>query len=107
MSTEMPQIKKLMAGATLDQVVAKINELIEASNRRRDRGPASRREMTEEDARRVILGDLKGSSYNDAAVSLGLSYGQVYSARKGHTFKPIYQLGLKEQRAAATAAKMK
>lgn len=57
----------------------------------RDRGPKSDRDMTEDDARRIMLGDLKDASHKVAAEKLGLSYGQVYSARKGFTFKGIYK----------------
>lgn len=57
----------------------------------RNRGPASEKVMTEDDARRVMLGDLKGDSHKEAAEKLGLSYGQIYSARKGFTFKGIYK----------------
>lgn len=52
--------------------------------------------MTDEDARRVIFGDLKDVSYKAAADELGLSYGQVYSARKGYTFKPIHKEAKKQ-----------
>lgn len=58
----------------------------------RDRGPDSTREMTDEDARRVKFGDLKGMSHKSAAKELGLSYGQVYSAREGYTFKHIKEI---------------
>ena len=57
----------------------------------RDRGPKSEGEMTEEHAVRVMLGDLREKSHKDAALELKLSYGQIYSARKGYTFKKIYQ----------------
>lgn len=76
------------------EIAAKINEVIEALNNLsapRDRGPKSERTMTDDDARRVIFGDLKDVSYKAAADELGLSYGQVYSARKGYTFKPIHK----------------
>lgn len=75
-------------------LVAKVNELIEALNSQsapRDRGPKSEKTMTDEDARRVISGDLKDTSHKSAAETLGLSYGQIYSARKGFTFKPIHK----------------
>jgi hypothetical protein len=49
-----------------------------------------------------MLGDLKEDSHKEAAEKLGLSYGQIYSARKGFTFKPIY----KEMMDAAKAAKV-
>ena len=61
----------------------------------RDRGPKSEGEMTEEHAVRVILGDLREKSHKDAALELKLSYGQIYSARKGYTFKKIYQRMIK------------
>lgn len=79
---------------TLAEVAAKVNELVEAYNSAsapRDRGPKSEKEMTEDHARRVINGDLAKKSHKEAATELGLSYGQVYSARKGFTFKGIHK----------------
>jgi hypothetical protein len=58
-------------------------------------GPKSEREMTEADATRILLGDLKDKSHTEAAKELNLSYGQIYSARKGFTFKKVYQESLK------------
>jgi hypothetical protein len=87
----------------LADVATKLNEVIEALNSMsapRDRGPKSEKVMTDDDARRVICGDLKDVPHKDAAAQLGLSYGQVYSARKEFTFKPIH----KELRDAAAAA---
>jgi predicted DNA-binding protein (UPF0251 family) len=55
--------------------------------------------MTTEDAERVLLGDLKCMSTKEAAVTMGLSYGQVYSCRKGFTFKKVYK-EFREQAAA-------
>ena len=52
--------------------------------------PRSQRAMTEEDAKRVVLGDLAPKPSKQAAVLMGLSYGQVYSARNGYTFKEVY-----------------
>ena len=90
------EIIKLDESAKLKDVIAKVNELIERINisknaKVRDRGPDSTREMTEDDARRLLLGDMKDKSHKDAAKELGLSYGQIYSARKGFTFKGIYK----------------
>jgi hypothetical protein len=58
----------------------------------RDRGPNSTRDMTEDDAKKVMLGDLKDVSHRKAAEELGLSYGQIYSARNGYTFKGVYKM---------------
>lgn len=72
-----------------------IEELKSQSSGSRDRGPKSEGEMTEEHAIRVMLGDLRDKSHKDAALELKLSYGQIYSARKGYTFKKIYQRMIK------------
>ena len=93
---ESIEIAKLDENAKLKDVVAKLNEVIEKLNttkaaKVRDRGPESERDMTEDDARRILLGDMKDVAHKDAAKELGLSYGQIYSARKGFTFKGIYK----------------
>ena len=87
---------------SLKMLAEKINELVEAQNSvkptaARNRGPESERVMTEDDARRILLGDLKDATHTFAATELGLSYGQIYSARKGFTFKPVYQEWRKAQ----------
>lgn len=93
---ESIEIAKLDNNAKLKDIIEKMNEIIEKMNttkvsKVRDRGPDSQREMTEDDARRILLGDLKDKSHKDVAIELGLSYGQIYSARKGFTFKGIYK----------------
>lgn len=75
----------------LNEIVAALNKLQTTNTVSRDRGPKSEKEMTEDDARRVMMGDLEKLSHKAAAEKLGLSYGQVYSARKGFTFKGIYK----------------
>ena len=72
-----------------------VEELKTQGSTNRDRGPKSEGEMTEEHAVRVMLGDLRDKSHKDAALELKLSYGQIYSARKGYTFKKIYQRMIK------------
>jgi len=97
LSTEVSNVlESLKNDAKLPEVIAKVNEIIAKLNevkpaKPRDRGPESERDMTEDDARRISLGDLKDKSHKDAAKELGLSYGQIYSARKGFTFKAIYK----------------
>lgn len=93
--TDTTKIEALDEHAKLKDVIAKMNQIIEVLNTKpqasRDRGPESTREMTEDDARRILLGDLATKNHKDAAKELGLSYGQVYSARKGFTFKSVYK----------------
>ena len=87
---------KLLA-EKLNEVITKLNA--SSPQATRNRGPQSERTMTDEDARRIMLGDLKDASHKEAAETLGLSYGQVYSARKGFTFKAIYQEMIKGNKA--------
>lgn len=77
--------------ATMAELIQRVNELTEKVNaiKVRDRGPKSERSMTDEDAQRVKFGDLVDASHKEAAAELGLSYGQVYSARGGYTFTHI------------------
>lgn len=50
---------------------------------------ASNGVMTDEHARRVKFGDLANVKVSEAAKLLGLSYGQVYSAKNGYTFRHV------------------
>jgi len=99
MSIEMIDLTKKL---NMKALAEKLNEVIEAQNSApvRDRGPKSEHGMTLDDAKSVISGKLKDASHKDAAEALGLSYGQVYSARKGFTFKEVHA----EIRKAAKAA---
>jgi hypothetical protein len=51
----------------------------------------SDREMTDDDARRILTGDLATAKHKEAAEKLGLSYGQIYSCRLEFTFKHIHK----------------
>ena len=83
----------LNAKAKLSDVILKVNELVEAQNKMSDRrGPKSDREMTDADARSIMgTGEIATLSHKAAAEKLGLSYAQVYSCRKGFTFKHIHK----------------
>lgn len=95
-TVEAKEIAKLAEHAKLPEIIAKVNELVEKANTKRDRGPESTKVMTEDDAKAIILGEDRNLSHTKAAEKFGLSYGQVYSARKGFTFKPIYKEGVKK-----------
>lgn len=73
----------------VEALTARVAALEAAAESKRDRGPASEREMTEADAFRVKFGDMKALKPKEAAEKLGLSYGQVYSCRGGYTFKQV------------------
>ena len=86
-------MEKLESNAKLKDVVAKLNEVIDFMNKSADRrGPKSDREMTDDDARKIMgSGEMAKESHKSAAEKLGLSYAQVYSCRKGFTFKHIHK----------------
>ena len=84
-------MERLNDTASLAEVIERVNALTDVANaiQIRDRGPRSTRAMTRIDAWRAIHGDLKGVNHKDTAEALGLSYGQIYSARGTYTFKDI------------------
>lgn len=83
--------------ARVKELEAKLESM--GSNEVRNRGPKSSGEMTLEDAERCMIGDLKDKSHKEAAEALKLSYGQIYSARKGFTFKTTYKKMVEMQKA--------
>lgn len=87
------QVQQPATISNLKDAIAKIVELegriakLEESKKTDE----STREMTDDDARRVLSGDLKDVKHREAAKTLGLSYGQVYSCRLEFTFKNIHK----------------
>ena len=81
-------INILEMNCTHEELVSKVNEIILSLNEKETR-KSSEVSMTREMAIRVISGDLKDAKHKDAAEALGLTYGQIYSARKGFTFKDL------------------
>ena len=75
----------------LEERVAKLEALVAELSSKVNKPKAEGREMTVEDARRILYGDLKEMSHKDAAKALELSYGQVYSCRLEFTFKTVHR----------------
>lgn len=73
--------------ARLTAIETKLGTKIATGN---GRGPISTRSMSVDDAVKITTGDLKSASIKECAKELGLSYGQIYSARNGYTFKAQY-----------------
>lgn len=69
-------------------VPAKVEDLL-AKVDGRNKSAATKRNMTDADALRVLNGDLKELDHKAAAEAIGLTYAQVYSARGGFTFKHV------------------
>lgn len=57
----------------------------------RNASAATKRNMTDEDALRVLTGDLRDVAHKDAAEKIGLTYAQVYSCRLEFTFKHVHK----------------
>lgn len=82
---KLSNIEMTEAILALQAQVAKLEALTQP--RRND----AQREMTDDDARRILIGDLATTKHKDAASTLGLSYGQIYSCRLEFTFKHIHK----------------
>lgn len=83
----------VLANTLKEQLEAAMNRIsaLEAAAESKA-GPKSERSMTDDDARRILaLGDLEAAGHKEAAEKLNLSYGQIYSCRKGFTFKHIHK----------------
>jgi hypothetical protein len=57
----------------------------------RNASAPTKRNMTDEDALKVLTGDLKDLSHKEAAEKAGLTYAQVYSCRLEFTFKHVHK----------------
>jgi len=79
---------KVVTLETLSVRIAELESTI-AELKVRNRGPKSTRSMNAEHAHMVKFGQLKDLDHMECAKKLGLSYGQIYSARCGYTFKYV------------------
>lgn len=100
-------MEKLNEKAKLAEVIVALNLVIDALNKVADRrGPKSEKEMTDDDARAIMGTGVDATlSHKAAAEKLGLSYAQVYSCRKGFTFKHIHKEYADAAKKAADEAK--
>lgn len=57
----------------------------------RNRSAPVKRNMTDDDARRVLTGDAKDLGHKEAGEVVGLTYAQVYSCRLEYTFKHVHK----------------
>lgn len=70
----------------LKSTVAQLSQKLESKAAQK-----STREMTDDDARNILNGELRTTPHGKCAEKLGLSYGQVYSCRLQFTFKHIHK----------------
>ena len=75
---------------TILDLIARVEKL-EASTTKTT--SSTGKEMTDDDARNILFGDLANTKHKDAAATIGLTYGQIYSCRLGYTFKNIHKEG--------------
>ena len=75
----------------LENTIKDLEDQIANMPKARDRGPSSTKTMSDDDAQKVCYGEHKDLSHKSAALKLGLSYAQVYSARGQYTFKHVHK----------------
>lgn len=84
--------QKVTTVEQLEQLITDLTGRIEALEQQVTKSSSSsQKEMTDEHARNVLIGDCKDLKHNEAAQKLGLSYGQVYSCRLEYTFRHIHK----------------
>lgn len=76
--------------ATRVGALARLSEM-ESLLRGRNRSAPTKRNMTDEDAVRVLTGDVAGLGHKEAGEAIGLTYAQVYSCRLEYTFKHVHK----------------
>lgn len=76
--------------ATRVGMLARLSEM-ESLLRGRNRSAPTKRNMTDEDAVRVLTGDVAGLGHKEAGEAIGLTYAQVYSCRLEYTFKHVHK----------------
>ena len=84
--TTVEQLEQTITELTIriDALEQKVTDLTKPNS-------SSQKEMTDEHARNILIGDCKDLKHNEAAQKLGLSYGQVYSCRLEYTFRHIHK----------------
>lgn len=84
---------RTMSLKDLTQMVVDLQQKVEELTAKLNAQPAKAevKEMTKEHALRVLDGDLKDKKHKEAAETLGLTYGQIYSCRLEYTFKDVHK----------------
>lgn len=85
------EVKALTLKELTEMVMAQAATIVELQQAIQPKRNEATREMTDEDAKRILTGDLANLKHKDAAARLGLSYGQIYSCRLEFTFKHIHK----------------
>ena len=94
MNTETPIVEAVRSMTNKELVSAVIElqrQVAELVAKQQSTRNEAQREMTDDDARRILTGDLADKKHKDAASALNLSYGQIYSCRLEFTFKHIHK----------------
>jgi hypothetical protein len=76
--------------AQMLDTIRELNDRVEALESK-NQTSSTKREMTTDDATRILTGDLREKTHKECMAALNLTYGQVYSARIGATFKPVFK----------------
>lgn len=91
---EATQVEAVRSMTNKEMVLAILDlqkQVAELSAARAPTAKTDSKEMTDEDARAILVGIHAASKHKVAAEALGLTYGQVYSCRGEYTFKHIHK----------------
>lgn len=85
------QSEEQVVWAALEARIAQLAEKVQMLELKlaRNKSSALVRVMTDDDARLVLGEEFAELNHLETAQRVGLTYGQVYSARKGFTFKHV------------------
>lgn len=87
----MNEVKNLSIKELNELVAQLVQRVEELEGKIQPQRNEAQREMTDDDARKILTGELKDMKHKEAASKLGLSYGQIYSCRLEYTFKHIHK----------------
>lgn len=82
---------KININELIEQIASLTERIIKLEAQLEPKRNEAQREMTDDDAKQILFGDLANDKHNSVASILGLSYGQIYSCRKEFTFKHIHK----------------
>lgn len=90
-TTQVEAVRSMTNKEMVIAILALQAQVVELQAKQQPARNESAREMTDDDARRILTGDLADKKHKEAASTLNLSYGQVYSCRGEFTFKHIHK----------------
>lgn len=92
-NVETSQVEAIrsMTNKQMVEAILSLTQRVEELEKKTTPKTVDSKEMTDDDARSILFGELKDTKHKEAGEKLGLTYGQIYSCRLGFTFKAIHK----------------